>query len=59
MPWEQLQAILQENSTNKGVEDREPPTACPIDGAILVVHPSGGKRNCAMGNYTWSGGTTT
>ena len=54
MSWEQLQGILTENRTVKTIEDREPPVACPIDGAILDIHPRG-QRNCPMGNYRWTG----
>ena len=55
MSWEQLQAILKENKTTKAMEERDPPVACPVDGAILDIHPRG-RRNCPMGNYTWTGG---
>ena len=55
MSWEQLQAILKENKTTRGMDERDPPVACPIDGAILDIH-SRGRRNCPMGNYTWTGG---
>lgn len=55
MSWEQLQDIVQENRTNRRIEDREPPVACPIDGAILDIHAKG-QRNCPMGNYRWVGG---
>jgi hypothetical protein len=54
MSWEQLQGILKENKTTKIIENREPPVACPFDGAVLDIHPHG-KRNCPMGNYTWAG----
>lgn len=55
MSWEQLQAILQTNRTNTRIEDTQPPVACPIDGAVLDIHPRG-RRNCPMGNYSWVGG---
>jgi len=55
MSWEQLQAIRQENNITKRIEDAQPPVACPVDGAILDIHPRG-RRNCPMGNYTWVGG---
>lgn len=56
MSWEQLQAILQTNKITKQREDIQPPVACPIDGAVLDIHPRG-RRNCPMGNYSWVGGT--
>ena len=56
MSWEQLQAILKENKTTRAIEERDPPVACPFDGAILDIHPRG-RRNCPMGNYTWTGGS--
>ena len=55
MSWEQLQGILRENRTVKGIEDARPPVACPVDGAILDINPRG-HRNCPMGNYRWVGG---
>ena len=55
MSWEQFQAILQENRINNRIDDSQPPVACPIDGAVLDIHPRG-RRNCPMGNYTWVGG---
>ena len=55
MSWEQLQAILKTNRTDKGIENREPPVACPVDGHILDIHPEG-SRNCPLGNYRWTGG---
>ena len=56
MAWEQLQAILKENKDIRSIEGRDPQVACPIDGAILVIHPDG-RRNCPLGNYTWAGGS--
>ena len=55
MAWEQLQAILKEHKDTNRIEARDPQTACPIDGAILVIHPDG-RRNCPLGNYTSAGG---
>jgi len=55
MAWEQLQAILREQKTTRQTEERDPQVACPIDGAVLVIHPDG-RRNCPLGNYTWAGG---
>jgi hypothetical protein len=55
MSWEQLQAITQENRATQLREQNQPPVACPIDGEVLDIHPRG-RRNCPLGNYTWSGG---
>ena len=55
MPWEQLQGYLQENRSDKRAFEQEPPVACPFDGEPLDVHPDG-RRNCPMGNYTYTGG---
>ena len=56
MAWEQLQAILKENKSTHRIEGSDPQVACPIDGAILVIHPDG-RRHCPLGNYsTWAGG---
>jgi hypothetical protein len=54
MSWEQLQGILQENKSTKRIEPTIAPISCPIDGEILVIHPRG-RRNCPLGNYTWTG----
>ena len=43
MSWEQLQAILKENKTTRAIEERDPPVACPFDGAILDT-PQGEKE---------------
>lgn len=51
MSWQQLKSILDDNRRFER-EDRRPPEACPIDGAVLDVHPDG-RRNCPMGNYQW------
>jgi len=55
MSWEQLQTTLQINRMDKARDEAQPPVACPIDGAILDIHPRG-RRNCPMGNYSWVGG---
>jgi len=55
MSWEQLQAIVKENRATQRINQIDQPTACPIDGAILDIHPRG-RRNCPLGNYSWAGG---
>jgi len=56
MSWEQLSAILETHQNNVREETSSPPTACPIDGALLEIRGDG-VRNCPMGNYTWGGST--
>ncbi len=51
MSWDQLQDIIATNKREQDRERREPPVACPIDGAILDI--KNGVRNCPMGNYRW------
>jgi hypothetical protein len=50
MSWEQLQSIIKQNKTIHTRDMNTPPSACPIDGAVLDVHPNG-VRNCPLGNY--------
>ena len=50
MSWEQLQSIIRQHRTIQSQELSKPPSACPIDGAKLDVHPTG-IRNCPLGNY--------
>jgi hypothetical protein len=55
MSWYGLLAILRQQKTEKETWEREPPVACPIDGAILQIHRDG-RRRCPLGNYEWRGG---
>ena len=55
MGWAQLHSMIQENRAELAKDISEPPVACPIDGAILVVNQVG-DRDCPMGNYRWAGG---
>ena len=50
MSWEQLQSIIRQNKQIKRQENLQASSACPIDGAVLDVHPNG-IRNCPLGNY--------
>lgn len=52
MPWEQLQAIREQNREYAEIEERRVPEVCPIDGNILDVHPDG-RRNCPAGDYEY------
>ena len=54
MSWQQLTDILKQNRDERREAAAEPPVACPIDGALLDVHPDG-RRNCPLGNYRWTG----
>ena len=52
MSWNQLLSMIQEARQSSQQEISQPPVACPIDGAILDVGPTG-IRNCPMGNFRW------
>ena len=54
MGWEQLRSILNENRVEAMREADEPPTVCPVDGAVLDINPRG-VRACPLGNYIWQG----
>jgi len=53
--WEQLMDILHQSRAGATIDLSEPPVACPYDGEPLDVHPDG-RRNCPLGNYTYTGG---
>ena len=53
MPWEQLEATVDENRRQREWEAKQPPERCPIDGTIL--EKVGKVRHCPFGNYTWEG----
>ena len=52
MSWEQLQAIIAGDRTERAFNDSQPPVACPIDGEILEIRGND-TRNCPLGNYTY------
>jgi hypothetical protein len=54
MGYEDLRAIIEEARQTAQQEANQPPVACPIDGHVLDVHPDG-RRNCPLGNYTYTG----
>jgi hypothetical protein len=62
-PWNQYKAIRDANRIDTANYMSLPPDACPYDGTPLEVGyitVQGGakelRRNCPMGDYSWSGG---
>jgi hypothetical protein len=53
MSWQQLSDIRKRADEDRREAQGAPPVACPIDGSVLDVAPSG-VRNCPAGNYTWT-----
>lgn len=56
MGWDQLVEICREARERRAAEDAEPPVACPLDGEVLMIHPTTGERRCPSGDgYSWMG----
>ena len=55
MSWDQLKAIADENRALLEGNRSNPPTACPLDGALLLASSSG-VLSCPQGNYRWHPG---
>ena len=58
MGWEQLNDMIKENRLEAQRAAAEPPTVCPIDGALLQINQFG-VRACPLGNYIWGGTVPT